>query len=151
MSKFGVLAQGLLEPPEAIEVLTFWNEFRAISWHLVSKTDYLFSRDKLIISQIFRDRVFILLNFINILFFTFWWYPTLLIGHLQSPSQDFLTLPMLRLLLSKAQGHNDFWKPSEPCHVGVHWIALAEYSQMSTHLPGFQSFQGFLHPFVLAR
>ena len=25
------------------------------------------------------------------------------------------------------------------CHVGIHWIALAEYFQMSTHLPGFQS------------
>ena len=25
-------------------------------------------------------------------------------------------------------------------HVSSHWIALAEYSQMSTHKPGFQSF-----------
>ena len=33
-----------------------------------------------------------------------------------------------------------FWKPFKPCHVGIHWRALAEYSQMSTHLPGFQSF-----------
>ena len=47
---------------------------------------------------------------------------------------------MLRLLSSKAQGRKDFWKPSKPCHVGIHWIALAEYSQMSTHVPGFQSF-----------
>ena len=38
----------------------------------------------------------------------------------------------------------DFWKPSKPCHVGIHGIALAECSQMSTHLPGFQSiFRGF--------
>ena len=29
----------------------------------------------------------------------------------------------------------DFWKPSKPCHVGIHWIALAEYSQ---GLEGFQ-------------
>ena len=29
-----------------------------------------------------------------------------------------------------------FWKPSKPCHVGIHWIALAEYSQMSAHGPG---------------
>ena len=50
------------------------------------------------------------------------------------------TLPMLRLLLSKAQERKEFWKPSKPCHVGIHWIALAEYSQESTHLPGFQSF-----------
>ena len=28
-------------------------------------------------------------------------------------------------------------KPSKPCHDGIHWIALAEYSQMSTHLSGF--------------
>ena len=26
------------------------------------------------------------------------------------------------------------------CHVGIHWIALTEYYQMSTNLPGFQSF-----------
>ena len=51
-----------------------------------------------------------------------------------------ITLPMLRLPSSKAQGHKDFWKPSKPCLVGIHWKALAEYSQMSTHVPGFQSF-----------
>ena len=39
-----------------------------------------------------------------------------------------LTLPMLRLLSSKAQGHKDFGKPSKHCHVGIHWIAFAEYS-----------------------
>ena len=47
---------------------------------------------------------------------------------------------MLRLLSSKEQGRKDFWKPFKPCHVGIHWIALAEHSQMSTHLPGFPSF-----------
>ena len=52
----------------------------------------------------------------------------------------YLTLPMLRLLSSKAQGCKDFQKPSKHCHVGIHWIALAEYSQMSTHVPRFQSF-----------
>ena len=51
-----------------------------------------------------------------------------------------LTLSMLRLLSSKAQRHKDFQKPSKPCHVGIHWIALTAYFQMSTHLPGFQSF-----------
>ena len=30
------------------------------------------------------------------------------------------------------------WKPSKPCHVGIYGIAFAEYSQMSTHVPGFQ-------------
>ena len=38
-----------------------------------------------------------------------------------------LTLPMLRLHSSKAQGHKYLWKPSKPCHVGIHWKALAEY------------------------
>ena len=32
-----------------------------------------------------------------------------------------------------------------------HRVALAEYSHMSTHLPGFQSFSVFLHHFVLAK
>ena len=50
------------------------------------------------------------------------------------------TLPMLRLLSSKVQGPKAFWKSSKPCHVGIHWIALSEYSQISTHVPGFQSF-----------
>ena len=35
-----------------------------------------------------------------------------------------LTLPMLRLLSSKAQGCKDFQKPSKPCRVGIHRIAL---------------------------
>ena len=42
----------------------------------------------------------------------------------------------------------------KPCHLGFHWIALAEYSQMSTfstHMPGFQSFFRFLHHFLLAK
>ena len=41
-------------------------------------------------------------------------------------------------LLSKARGCKDFRKPSKPCHVGIHWKALAEYSHLSTHMPGFQ-------------
>ena len=53
----------------------------------------------------------------------------------------FLTLPMLRLLLSKARGCKGFWKPSKPCHVSIPGIVLAESSQMTTHVPGFQSFQ----------
>ena len=54
-----------------------------------------------------------------------------------------LTLSMLRLLSSKSQRRKDFEKPSKPCPVGIHWIAIAEYSQMSTHKPGFQSFFRF--------
>ena len=33
-----------------------------------------------------------------------------------------LTFPMLRLLSFKAQGCKGLWKPSKPCHVGIHWI-----------------------------
>ena len=59
---------------------------------------------------------------------------------------------MLRLLSYKAKGCKDFWKPSTPCHVGIHWIALAEYSLMSTHLPGIQLFfKGFLHFLVFTK
>ena len=61
------------------------------------------------------------------------------------------TLPMLRLLSSNAQERKIFRKPSKSCHVGTHLKALAEYSQMSTHLSRFQSFFGFLHRFVLAK
>ena len=40
----------------------------------------------------------------------------------------------------KAQGHKDIRKPSKPCRVCIHWIALTEYSHMSTHVSGFQSY-----------
>ena len=36
-----------------------------------------------------------------------------------------------------------FLKPSKPCHVGIHLIALTEDSQMSTHMPWFQSSLSF--------
>ena len=49
-----------------------------------------------------------------------------------------LTHPMLRLLLSKARGWKDLQKRSKPYLVGIHWTALAGFSQMSTHVPGFQ-------------
>ena len=55
---------------------------------------------------------------------------------------------MLRLLLSKAQGCKDFWKTLKPCLVGIHWKALDEYSQMSTHVPGFEA---PLHHFLLQK
>ena len=58
---------------------------------------------------------------------------------------------MLRLFSFKAQGGKEFWKPSEPSCVGNHWKALAEHSQMSTHMPGLLSFFSFLNHFVLAK
>ena len=42
----------------------------------------------------------------------------------------------------------DFRQPSKTCHVGMHWIALAEYSHM--RFQGFSHFSAFLHYFVLA-
>ena len=63
-----------------------------------------------------------------------------------------LTLQMLGLLLSKAQGCKQrFLKPSKPCHVGIHWIALAEFSQMSTHIPRFQSFLKIFASFCIGQ
>ena len=44
-----------------------------------------------------------------------------------------------------------FGTPFKPCHVGIHSTAQSEYSQMSTHVPGFQSFSGVLHYFVSAQ
>ena len=39
--------------------------------------------------------------------------------------------------LKPIQGCTYFWKPSRPSHVGIHWMALVDYSQMSTHFLGF--------------
>ena len=59
---------------------------------------------------------------------------------------------MLGLHSSKVQERKHLWKPSKPSHVGIYWKALIEYSQMSTHFPGFQTFLvSFLHKFVLAK
>ena len=66
-------------------------------------------------------------------------------------SMNGVTLPMLRLLSSKAQGCKDFWKSSKPCHVGTHWIVRAEYHQMSTHMPGFLSFFRFFASFLIGQ
>ena len=62
-----------------------------------------------------------------------------------------VTLPMLRPLSSKTQGCKDFRKSSKPCHVGIHWIALIEYCQMSTHVPGFQSFLRIFASFCICQ
>ena len=64
----------------------------------------------------------------------------LITTHHWSSSSLSLTLPVLRLLSSKAQERKDFYKLPKPCHVGTHWKALAECSQMSTNLSGFRSF-----------
>ena len=69
----------------------------------------------------------------------------------QQSGTNRLTLPMLRLLSYKAKRCKDFRNPSKPCHIDIHWTALTEHSQMSTHVPAFQYFSGFLHHFVLAK
>ena len=51
----------------------------------------------------------------------------------------------------KGQGCRDFWKPSKPYHVGIHWKALAEHSQMSTHVPRFQSFFNFFASYCIGQ
>ena len=52
---------------------------------------------------------------------------------------------------TSVQRTSSSWKPIIPCQVGIHWIALAEYSQMATRVTGFQSFfRFFLHHFLLA-
>ena len=40
---------------------------------------------------------------------------------------------------------------SKPCHVDIHWIPLAEYSQMSIQMPEFHSFFYFWYHFVLVK
>ena len=61
------------------------------------------------------------------------------------------TLPRLRLLWGPMHKDAVLWKPFKPSHVGIHWIALAECSQMSTHEPGFDHFSQFLHHLVMAK
>ena len=44
-----------------------------------------------------------------------------------------------------------FLKTSEPCHVGIYWIALAEHPQMSTHLPVFRLIFHYFFCIVLVK
>ena len=67
-------------------------------------------------------------------------------------NQRKLTLPMRRLLCPK---HNDA-KISENhlnpvMNIGIHCKVLAEYSQLSNHMSGFQHISVFLHHFVMAK
>ena len=59
---------------------------------------------------------------------------------------------MLPLIAFKAGGCNEFWKPTKPCHVGIYWIALTGYSQMSSRYCARVSviYLVFLHHFDLA-
>ena len=55
----------------------------------------------------------------------------------------------IRLLSSKTQAHKDFSKNILACHAGIHWIALAEHSQMSIHVPGCSGF--FVSFYIIKR
>ena len=59
-----------------------------------------------------------------------------------------LTLPVLGLLSFKAQ---DNWEIMETLSCCIHWKALAEYSQMSTHMSQFQSFFGIFAYFCIGQ
>ena len=76
---------------------------------------------------------------------------TTIITHTLVPVKQRLTLLMPRLLSFEAQKFKNLWKLSQPSHVGIHRKALAEYYQMSTHVPGFQSFIAFCHHFMLTK
>ena len=58
--------------------------------------------------------------------------------------------PQLGYFRPMAQGCKDLWKSSKLSHVGIHWIALTGYYQMSTNVPLFQSFSDSFCYFVLA-
>ena len=81
----------------------------------------------------------------------FKYFASLCFGMKVASEQEGLTLSLLGLLLSKTQERKDFGKPSPPCHVGIYWIALAEKTEMSNHVPRLQSFLRILHHFVLAK
>ena len=58
---------------------------------------------------------------------------------------------MLRELSSEARGRKDFQKPSHPGHVGIHWIALAKYSDEYPFDRVSVILSVLLHTFVLAK
>ena len=61
------------------------------------------------------------------------------------------SLPMLRLLLAKPQGHKDSRK-SKPCYVDIHWIALTSSTlRLVCIYQGFSHISGFFAHFVLAK
>ena len=46
----------------------------------------------------------------------------------------------IRYNLTNLHNYNHNKWPYKPCHVGIHWKALAEHYQMSINVPGFQSY-----------
>ena len=56
---------------------------------------------------------------------------------------------MLRLLLPKANKHNNSENHTKHSHVGIHMKALAEYSQMSAIVLGFELFSALFSYFSI--
>ena len=68
-----------------------------------------------------------------------------------SPSNILFNPSNAEATFAKAQGNKKVWKPTKSSHVGIYWKALAEYSQMSTHMPGSHFLKVFLHHFSLVK
>ena len=68
-------------------------------------------------------------------------------------SRNWLTIQILRLILPKAQRRKDFLKAIKTlsCWYSLDSSHWAEYSQMSTHMPGFQSFFSFFASFCIGQ
>ena len=63
-----------------------------------------------------------------------------------------LTLPNTEATFVRGKWKQRSLKPSKPIHFGIHWIALAEYSQMSTICQGFKHFLlALLHYSIMAK
>ena len=60
------------------------------------------------------------------------------LAKLKHPSSQLINPSNAETNFVQTQECKDFCQPAKPYLVGIHWIALAEYSQMSTYLPGFQ-------------
>ena len=68
-----------------------------------------------------------------------------------APAQYYLNPYNVKATFIQSTMTQVFWKPSEPCRSGIHWIAFAEYSQMSTNFPGLRSFFNVLRHFLSAK
>ena len=72
-------------------------------------------------------------------------------AEIRNASKITLTLSTLRLFSSKAQECKILEITLKPCRLGIHLKALAEYSQISTHLQGLSYFFGFFASFCISQ
>ena len=78
-----------------------------------------------ILGQINNDFIYLVKNFFLLKFTLEKWVGVFYQIYMQSILIWLLTLPMLRLLSSRAKRRKDFWKTLKPCHVGIHWMTLS--------------------------